>query len=421
VLFHTIWHLNGRAEALDPTCCRIAGYNFAVPTWQRRNGSVLCGGVSTTTANFEITQPRAGTRSPGAESGSGWTRHAREIVDDLHQRSALVYWTDLLLSAGTGWALALYYFTTPGWGVLPVLALLGAAILFFRAGTFIHEIVHFRDGELRWFARAWNLVMGIPLLMPWIIYRNHIDHHSVRLYGTPDDGEYLPLAASPRSETVKYVLQVTVLPLMVVLRFGVLGPVSWLNRRLREWVLTGVNSAGVSNPYYRKRFPKEDERHLVIVELLCFVWLLTLAVLVTRGVIGASVVAKAYVLLGLALGLNWVRNLAAHRYGNRGERLSLPEQVADSINITGQTWLTMLMFPVGLRYHALHHLFPFLPYHNLGKAHQRLMHHLPADSPYRLVNQHSYFAVVAQLWRGAGTTDSAHSAVALWRSRADRG
>src|SRR5690606_19698901 len=133
-----------------------------------------------------------------------------------------------------------------------------------------------------------------------------------------------------------------------------------LNRGMREWILTGVMSAGVSNPYYRRRFPKQDERHLVIVEALCFLWMVTVAVLLARGAIGWMVILKAYVLLGLALGLNWVRNLAAHGYGNRGGRMSLPEQVADSINITGQTWLTMLMFPVGLRYHALHHLFPFL-------------------------------------------------------------
>ena len=365
-------------------------------------------------------RPQAEVRAATVESATNWTRQAREIVDDLHRRSALVYWSDFLISAVAAWALAVAFFSAPGWGPLPLLALLGSAILFFRAGTFIHEIVHFRDGELKWVARAWNLFMGIPLLMPWIIYRNHVDHHSVRYYGTPDDGEYLPLAAAPRIETVKYVAQVTVLPLAVILRFGVLGPVSWLNRRLREWVLTGINSAGVSNPYYRKRFPKNDERHLVIVEALCFLWLALIAVLVARGAIGWMVILKAYVLLGLALGLNWVRNLAAHSYSNRGERMSLPEQVADSINITGQTWLTVLMFPVGLRYHALHHLFPFLPYHNLGKAHRRLLERLPADSPYRQVNCDSYFTAVARLWRSARSTPGTQSAVSLWRSRSAR-
>jgi fatty acid desaturase len=42
---------------------------------------------------------------------------------------------------------------------------------------------------------------------------------------------------------------------------------------------------------------------------------------------------------------------------------------------------------VGLRYHALHHLMPRLPYHNLGTAHRRLVEALPADHAYRRVEQ----------------------------------
>jgi fatty acid desaturase len=261
--------------------------------------------------------------------------------------------------------------------------------------------------------------MGIPLLMPWIIYKNHIEHHSVRYFGTPDDGEYLPLAAAPPGETIKYLLQAPLLPVLTVLRFGVVGPLSWLHRGLREWVLTAA-SAGVSNPYFRKRFAAADEGHLRIVEVLCFLWLLGLALLLANGVLGWMVLLKAYVLIGLTLGLNWVRNLAAHSYSNRGERMTLAEQFGDSINITGQTWLTVLMFPVGLRYHALHHLFPFLPYHNLGRAHARLSTQLPASSPYHAVNRNSYFVAVADLWRAARGTAPQDSAITIWRLRKAR-
>ncbi|MET0280964.1 MAG: fatty acid desaturase [Steroidobacteraceae bacterium] len=354
------------------------------------------------------------------ESSHGWTRQARELVDDLHQRSPFIYWTDFALSAGVAWTLAILFFSTPGWGLLPLLEMFGAAVLFFRAGTFIHEIIHFKAGELKWFARFWNLLMGIPLLMPWIIYRNHIDHHSVRYFGTPEDGEYLPLAAAPARETIKYVLQAPLLPVLTILRFGVIGPLSWFHRGMREWVLTAA-SHGVSNPYYRKRFTAADERHLQAVEILCFLWLVFIGTLLVTGILGWMVLVKAIVLLGFALGLNWVRNLAAHTYSNRGERMSLAEQFSDSINVTGQTWLTVLMFPVGLRYHALHHLFPFLPYHNLGKAHARLIERLPADSPYRAVNYSSYFAAMAKLWRGARATAHADSAIPLWRVRTPRG
>ena len=352
---------------------------------------------------------------PQVESPNTWIRQASDLVSDLHSRSAAIYWTDFLLSCSAGWLLAFYWFTAPLAQPLAWLALLASAIVFFRAGTFIHEIIHFRNGELKWFARAWNLGLGIPLLMPWILYRNHVEHHSVRYFGTPEDGEYLPLASAPPVETVKYILQTPVLPVLTVLRFGIGAPISWFHRGVREWLLTAA-SAGVINPYYRKRFPKSDERHLLIVEILCFAWLVLLGVLLARGIISWSHVGRAYALLGVALGLNWVRNLAAHKYGNYGERMTLAEQFNDSINITGQTWLTMLLFPVGLRYHALHHLLPWLPYHNMGKAHARLTARLPANCPYHAVNQRSYFAAVATLWRGARNTRKEESAVDVWRS-----
>ena len=42
------------------------------------------------------------------------------------------------------------------------------------------------------------------------------------------------------------------------------------------------------------------------------------------------------------------------------------------VDVPGNLFITALWAPVGLRYHATHHLFPSLPYHNLGKAHRRL-------------------------------------------------
>jgi fatty acid desaturase len=91
---------------------------------------------------------------------------------------------------------------------------------------------------------------------------------------------------------------------------------------------------------------------------------------------------EVYLLGILAMGLNGLRNVVAHRYLSSGEPMSHEEQLRDSITIEGG-WLTELFFPLGLRYHALHHLFPAIPYHNLPAAHRRLMEELPADAAYR--------------------------------------
>ena len=81
--------------------------------------------------------------------------------------------------------------------------------------------------------------------------------------------------------------------------------------------------------------------------------------------------------------------------------MSYLEQLEDSINIPGQPVLTGLLFPVGLRFHALHHLFPTLPYHVLPSAHRRLMAELPADSPYRRTVVDNYLGVVRGMWNAA--------------------
>ena len=363
-----------------------------------------------------LSDPAAQRLEPAPAAGRAlpaWFEQARDAVSDLHQRSAAIYWSDFLLTAGGAWGCTAAFFLAVPWSASQVLAYVLAIVLFFRAGTFIHELVHMPRGQMPWFGRAWDLLLGIPFLMPWIFYRNHVDHHNAQHFGTPQDGEYLPLASSPLRETLKYLAHAPLLPLFMLLRLGVLGPLSWLHRGLREWVLTRA-SAAVSNPHYAKRFPARDQRHLLIVEVLAFAYLAGIALLAARGKITGGELFMGYLLVAGALTLNWVRNLAAHGYANRGERMSHLEQVSDSINITGQTWLTALLFPVGLRYHALHHLFPSLPYHNLGEAHRRLVARLPQEAPYHATGRHSFFVALAELWRSASATPVERSAMQSW-------
>lgn len=338
----------------------------------------------------------------------------RRIVADLFAYKPAIYWLDFTLSAGLGYALALVYLTGSGPGWAQALAFLGAGVLLFRAGTFMHEIVHM-NGALPGFRLFWNLTYGIPLLMPSLMYRNHLDHHNINRFGTPRDGEYLPLASAPPGETIKYLLQVPILPLLAVLRFLVVTPLSYLHPGLRRWVLRRASSYG-SNPYYQRQIPPDEPLvQWAMQEWACFAWLAFLATLFVRGVLPWPLLGKVYLLMVFAVGLNWVRNLAAHHYANTGARMSYQAQLEDSINITGQTWLTALLFPVGLRYHALHHLFPAMPYHAMGEAHRRLMAQLPADAAYRKTDCPNFFAAVSQLWRGAKAHANNRRLMQDWR------
>lgn len=310
-------------------------------------------------------------------------RETKELLQDLFTPKPWVYWTDFVISLSIAYGCAALYLAAPAFSVVQLAAFAVSGFALFRVGTFIHEIVHMQRGSMLGFRIVWNLLFGVPLLMHSLLYSNHLDHHNPRKYGTPADGEYLPLAAAPLRETVFYLMQIPLLPVLAVARFLLLVPLSFLHPRLRRWLLERASSYG-SNPYYRRTIPPAERQGLwVLMDVLTCAMLLTLVVLVLQGMIGWTTIGLLYLLATYAIGLNWVRTLAAHRYRNIGTEMTYAQQLQDSLTIGGRSALTPLLFPIGLRYHALHHLFPSLPYHAMREAHRRLMARLPEDSPYR--------------------------------------
>ena len=170
---------------------------------------------------------------------------------------------------------------------------------------------------------------------------------------------------------------------------------------MRTWALEHASSYVIN---YRHRLTirrNAPRKAWAALEIACSLRLALMFGVVLAGVFPWTRLVEMYVLAMFVLGLNYVRNLVAHRYANDGQQMTHGQQLTDSINITGGRFFTELFFPLGLRYHALHHLFPGLPFHNLATAHRRLMEQLPADAPYRQTVFPSYWAAARELWTSA--------------------
>ena len=342
-------------------------------------------------------------------------REAKVLVDDLFQVKPLIYWVDLLASATLAYGGIAIYLKAPNFSPLQLAAFVIAGIALFRIATFMHEIVHLRRSQMRTFKLVWNLLAGIPLLTPSLFYTTHADHHSNRHYGTPADGEYLPFGATAPAEIIRFIATIPLIPFLAVARALVLVPISLAVPGLRRWLLARGSAAVISPTYQRRQVPRIWDPLWLMSDLVCFAYAGSITLLTVRGTIAPDTLGMMYLLVLYAITLNWVRTLAAHRYRNTGNEVSHSEQVLDSINIVGHPIVTEFLFPVGLRYHALHHLLPSLPYHALGKAHRRLMLDLPRDAPYRHTTCSSTFAALRQLWIDANGCEDGATVIRLWR------
>ena len=371
-----------------PLCCgngtRMAGFMDSRAFNERREA---------------VTETAASARAARARlpDDTALLRAAVEQTRDLNDAKPIIYWTDLLVSSAVGYGALLAAIILPvtGWaivaGVVAVLAL-------YRAGSFIHELTHVKHTTLPFFRLGWNLIAGIPLLVPSFMYEGvHTLHHARTRYGTAEDPEYLPLALMKPWTLPLFVVAALLAPIAVLVRFAVLTPLSLIFPKLRAAVIANYSAMSI-NPAFRRRPP---EGALAVQwrwqEAGACLWAIGLLTLVATGIVPlrAFLICLA-VVSGVAL-INQVRTLVAHLWENEGEPMTVTAQYLDSVNVPPPGMLPLLWAPVGLRYHALHHLLPSVPYHALAEAHRRLAKAVETDSSYHGANHRGLPVLVGRL------------------------
>jgi fatty acid desaturase len=333
-------------------------------------------------------------------------RTAAELTRDINSAKPWIYWSDLLASALAGYAaLAGAMLLPAGWAVVSAVV---AVLALYRAGSFIHELTHIKHSDVPWFRFGWNALVGVPLLVPSFMYEGvHNLHHTRVRYGTVEDPEYLPLALMKPWTLPVFVVTAMLAPVALLVRYGVLTPLSLLSPWLRGEIVARFSGLQI-NPKFRRRAPEgELKRQWAWQEAGASLWSLALI----GGVISGFIPLRAFLIfLGVAacvMLLNQVRTLVAHLWENEGAPMTVTAQYLDTVNVPPPSMLPALWAPVGLRYHALHHLLPSLPYHALGEAHRRIAAALGVESTYHKASYAGLPGLVTRL--AASTMRSAKS------------
>ncbi|MDF7775736.1 fatty acid desaturase [Sphingomonas sp. AOB5] len=320
--------------------------------------------------------------APRIADDKAMLRAAAEMARDLAAYRPAVYWGDLIASVVIGYGALAIAITANGLA-LGLIAGLVSALALYRAVSFIHEISHMKPHSVPGFRVGWNMLVGIPLMVPSFMYEDvHVHHHARTKYGTVEDPEYLPLALMKPWTLPMFVLVAVLAPIGLLIRYAILSPLSLVIPALRKHVVERYSGL-VINPSYRRRMPEGRFRaEWLAMEAGASIWAIALIALLVTGIIPVKAFLIFLAIVSVTTVINQIRTLVAHLWENEGEAMTVTAQYLDSVNVPPPALLPMLWAPVGLRYHALHHLLPSVPYHNLGAAHRRLSASLETGSPY---------------------------------------
>ena len=322
-------------------------------------------------------------------------RAAADLTRDINTARAGIYWPDMIGSALVGYAaMAGAILVESTW--LAIALAVFSVLALYRALLFIHEISHLHRAALPGFRTAWNLLVGIPMLTPSLMYESvHTLHHARTKYGTAEDPEYMPLALMKPWSLPVFVAVAALAPIALLVRWGILAPIGLIVPAVRRFTWERFSALSI-NPSFRRRSPEDRERKWFLFQQIgASIWAIFL--MTTPFWLGWRPLLIAFAITAAVAVFNQLRTLVAHLWENDGDAMTVTAQYLDSVNVP--RFAAGIWAPVGLRYHALHHLIPSMPYHSLHEAHRRIHAHLGETSTFAEASHPGMLPLVGRIAR----------------------
>jgi fatty acid desaturase len=303
----------------------------------------------------------------------------KSLLSDMNEVNKFIFWRDLILLSLVGWISIIY--TAFNYNL--IIFLIGTYSLY-KGTMLIHEVSHLSK-KIPGYKLAYNILLGYPNSYPAYIYDTHLFHHGKKTYGTVKDPEYAFIKDYSLITLIRPLLTSFLLPIMQVFRFVILPlitPFSSINfkRALYQKYSTLVFSLEYIRPIKNE---SKELKMMMTQDLICSVYKVVLVTLVLLKVLPFQFIINFYFAFVIASLINMYRALFNHLYANETlTSLSWEDHLLDTATIKSG-FFTKLIFVNGLSYHAIHHLFPEMPYHNLEKAHKILEKHLPDNHIYK--------------------------------------
>lgn len=303
----------------------------------------------------------------------------KSLLKDFQVVDKKKFWLDITINILFSWPFLVYTFFNPN-----LITFFVASFFLYRGTMLIHEVSHLAK-KIPGYRFVYNLFFGWPNSYPAYIYDTHLFHHGKKTYATPRDPEYKYISAYNLKTLLKPLLSSLLLPILQLVRFLILPFIEgFLPKEAKLKILKTYSTLVFSLDYVRPiRNESKALKEMLQNDLLCAMYKVVFIGLILVDVLPVQSILYFYLCFVISSLFNMYRALFNHLYSNESlQSLSWEAHLVDTVTIK-PSLLTNMIFINGLNYHSLHHLFPDLPYLNLGKAHKKLMETLPDGHIYK--------------------------------------